>query len=95
MGTILKPTPTEQLDETYDKFIGRILKETVENSSEKETSVLAEGQNKETQPKIELKESEVVIKTGNITEDKSSENDNVLSESDVASLRKMSGISRL
>jgi len=45
METILKSVPTEQLEEGYKTFIGRVLKEaTVEdNTSEKEDKVLAEG----------------------------------------------------
>ena len=44
METILKNVPTEQLDEGYKTFIGRVLKETVnDDASEKEDTVLAEG----------------------------------------------------
>lgn len=52
MEAILKPVPTEKLEETYEKFIGRVLHESVTNSSEKESAapaveapVLAEGEN--------------------------------------------------
>ena len=44
MEAVLKNIPTEQLDEGYKTFIGRVLKETADNkTSEKETPVLAEG----------------------------------------------------
>jgi hypothetical protein len=45
METILKSVPTEQLEEGYKTFIGRVLKETVadDDTSEKEDKVLAEG----------------------------------------------------
>lgn len=46
METILKSVPTNQLDEGYKTFIGRVLKETADDdrTSEKEDSVLAEGE---------------------------------------------------
>jgi len=45
MEAILKNVPTEQLDEGYKTFIGRVLKETTEETvdSEKEDKVLAES----------------------------------------------------
>jgi hypothetical protein len=44
METILKSVPTEQLEEGYKTFIGRVLKETIadDDTSEKEDKVLAE-----------------------------------------------------
>lgn len=51
MEAILKPVPTDKLEETYEKFIGRVLHESVTDSSEKESAapaveapVLAEGE---------------------------------------------------
>lgn len=49
METILKTAPTEKLEETYEKFIGRVLHD-ASKKSEKESAeapVLAEGENKE------------------------------------------------
>lgn len=44
MEAILRNVPTDQLDEGYKTFIGRVLKETAEDTnSEKEDKVLAEG----------------------------------------------------
>ena len=95
MGTILQPTATEKLDETYKKFIGRIMKESVEHSSEKESTVLAESED-EKQSKnsdVKLKESKIVIKSGDTAESKAEAlSESVLSETDIAALRRMSGI---
>lgn len=43
MEAILKNVDTDNLDEGYKTFIGRVLRETEENTSEKETAVLAEN----------------------------------------------------
>lgn len=43
MEAILRNVATEQLDEGYKTFIGRVLRESVEEASEKEDTVLAEG----------------------------------------------------
>jgi len=47
MEAILRNVQTDQLDEGYKTFIGRVLRETVEEASEKEDTVLAEGSNDE------------------------------------------------
>jgi protein-tyrosine-phosphatase len=43
MEAILRNVATEQLEEGYKTFIGRVLRETVEEASEKEGTVLAES----------------------------------------------------
>ena len=43
MGAILRNVSTEQLEEGYKTFIGRVIHETVDEASEKEDTVLAEG----------------------------------------------------
>lgn len=92
MGTILKTTPTAKLDETYSKFIGRILKESVDHSSEKESRVLAESE-KAKQPSKKIVEESVVVKTGNTAEHAVEKlTEGKLSPTDVAALRRMSGI---
>lgn len=53
METILKTVPTEKLDEAYSRFIDRALKESV-NPTAKETKVLAEGAQKQTQAKTSV-----------------------------------------
>lgn len=62
METILKTVPTEQLEEAYANFVGRVVKESVDTAtSEKETSVLAES-SKDEKPSA----SDVVVKTGDV-----------------------------
>lgn len=60
MEAILKTIPTDKLQETYDKFIDRVLHESVANSSEKESaapavdaSVLAEGKTEDKKAVVE------------------------------------------
>lgn len=48
MEAILKTVDTDQLEEGYKTFIGRVVKETAEDNSEKEDKVLAEGAEVET-----------------------------------------------
>lgn len=63
METVLKSVPTEGLEEAYKTFIGRVLKESEDKNSEKETSVLAES--KSTQPKnIKTESRTTITKTG-------------------------------
>ena len=95
MEAILKNVDTEQLDEGYKTFIGRVLKETEEDESEKEDKVLAESTSEDEKEKL-LEDGEV--KTGD-NEDVLAENEEQLSEteaklSDEAKqrLRKMAGL---
>jgi hypothetical protein len=69
MEAILTKLPTEQLEEGYKTFIGRVIKDSaiVEESEEKETPVLAEASQKD-EDKKEEPVVEGVVKDGN-TED--------------------------
>lgn len=51
MEAILKNVDTEQLDEAYKTFIGRVIRESEATSSEKEKPVLAEGASKKPETK--------------------------------------------
>jgi hypothetical protein len=97
METILKSVATDQLDEGYKTFIGRVIKEgavteVVENKgvSEKESTVLAEGS------KISRKvmEGSMVVKTGDLDQEMIDEDD----EEDVKvsplteSMRRLAGL---
>lgn len=78
MEAILKPVPTDKLQETYEKFIGRVLHESVtNNSSEKESAnsaveapVLAEGENSGDAAKVEKIAEATTVVTGD-TDDSS------------------------
>lgn len=68
MEAILASFPTEKLQETYDKFIDRVLHESVTKSSEKESAtpaveapVLAEGETQEVQTDDSLTEGVTVV----------------------------------
>lgn len=96
MEAILKNVDTEQLEEGYKTFIGRVLKETEEDKSEKEDTVLAESASEDEEK--ELLENGAV-KTGD-DEDALAENDNQLSETEHKlseetrkRLRRMAGLS--
>lgn len=94
MGTILETTATEKLESTYNQFLGRILKESVDHSSEKETEVLAESEKTE-KSKTSLKESKVTVKTGDAAETPAEQlKESALSEADLHALRRMSGLYR-
>lgn len=55
MEAILKTVPTDKLDEGYNTFIGRVMKEAAEEDSEKESKVLAEGATVEDEAQDEVK----------------------------------------
>lgn len=94
MGTILETTATEKLDETYQQFIGRILKESVDHSSEKETKVLAESEKAE-KSSDSLVEEKIAVKTGNAAETPAEQlQESALSSADIMALRRMSGLNR-
>lgn len=91
MSNILQTTPTEKLDETYNKFVGRIVKESSHSPEKENDTVLAEAAEKQ-----RLNESEgpkVVVKNGDTG---TSAVDNVeatqLSESEMLNLKRLSGI---
>ena len=60
MEAILRNVATDQLDEGYKTFIGRVLRESAEDASEKEDKVLAEDASKEEGENEELSEASVV-----------------------------------
>lgn len=66
MEAILKNVDTEQLDEAYKTFIGRVIRESEATGSEKESPVLAEGASKkpETKPTAKVVEAKTVAVTG-------------------------------
>jgi hypothetical protein len=93
MASILETVTTDKLDATYNKFIGRILTESV-NTSEKEELVLAEGKLTESTKSI-TRETKMILKNGDA--DKTSaehitESTNKMSDAHKAELRKLSGI---
>lgn len=79
MEAILKNVDTEQLEEGYKTFIGRVLKETEEDKSEKEDTVLAEDASEDEKEEKLLENG--TVKTGD-DEDALAENDNQLSETE-------------
>jgi len=97
MEAILKNVDTENLEEAYKTFIGRVLKEDnkEENkeTTEKETPVLAEG---ESDKKEEKKEEKTVVKTGDneemLKEHEEEKKADKLSPSTLANLRRIAGI---
>jgi hypothetical protein len=94
MSTILETTATEKLDQTFNQFVGRIIKESVDHSSEKESQVLAESE-KSKETKTSIIEEKVIVKTGNAAPSAVERvQEGVLSESDINALRRMSGINR-
>jgi len=63
METVLQNVPTEKLDSGYQKFIGRVLKEST--TSEKEKTVLAEGKKVPEKVVTKMDAKNVVLETGN------------------------------
>ncbi len=68
MEAILNTAPTEKIQETYEKFIDRVLHESVTKNSEKESAapaveapVLAEGENQETKTEQVVTEGTVTV----------------------------------
>jgi hypothetical protein len=75
MEAILKNVDTEQLDEAYKTFIGRVIRESEAPSSEKEDKVLAEAASKKPAKTTKIVES-AVVKTGDtevVTESESAQ----------------------
>lgn len=62
METILSKLPTDQLEEGYKTFVGRVVRETEETSKEKENKVLAEDASDIS------KKQKSTVKTGNADE---------------------------
>ena len=97
MEAILRTVPTEQLEEGYKTFIGRVIRES-EDISEKEEPVLAESEAKrddkseKTEAKTEKEISEGVVVTGDNEEQlKEEEEIRQISES-TKELRRLAGI---
>ena len=91
MEAILKNVDTSHIEEAYDTYIGRVLKET--QSSEKENEVLAEGK------KMATKKVAGVTRSGNdeeriVNESYQAKRDthNTLSEAEKTYLQKIAGI---
>ena len=90
MEAILKNVPSEQLEEGYKTFIGRVMKETEESLEEKEAPVLAEGDS-EDKPEKTIKGIAVTGDTDEILEETVSEND-VVDKPYLAQMRKLAGL---
>lgn len=93
MSNILDTTPTEKLDETFNKFVGRIVEESSQTPEKENDTVLAEAAEK--QQLGESTEAAVVVKNGDaeVTTAEAVEAQAVqLSESDMLSLKRLSGI---
>lgn len=88
METLLSKVPTDKLNETYEKFIGRVLTETPNTiPQEKESKVLSE-----TVITTERKEINVAIRTGDTAETvELTEGTSSLDSDIVAQLRRLSG----
>lgn len=95
MEAILRNVATEQLEEGYKTFIGRVVREAVEEASEKEDTVLAESAEDEGE---ELSESDGKIVTGDnetLKEEMEAEEEagkEHLSESARLRLRRLAGL---
>ncbi len=91
MEAILKNVDTEQLDEAYKTFIGRVIRESEATSSEKEKPVLAESASKKPETK-KVVESTVAV-TGDTEVVTESETPKSAAELDrLARLRRIAGI---
>lgn len=94
MEAILKNVDTDQLDEAYKTFIGRVIRESEAPSSEKEDTVLAEAASKKP-VKRAIAES-AIVKTGDtevVTEsDQSGKAKNAEDEARIARLQRIAGI---
>lgn len=84
MEAILKSVPTEQLDEGYQTFIGRVVKETTKKEpTEKENKVLAEGDSKKA-----ITENDGVVVTGDDKETLTENNKESTEEAQAKAARK-------
>ena len=88
METILSKLPTSQLDEGFKTFIGRVVRENVEDSKEKEkTKVLAEKSSVESN-----KQTKTTIKTGDNEKKTIEESAPVEISPELLKLKRMAGI---
>ena len=94
MAAILKNVDTANLTEAYSTFVGRVLRETEGDASEKEEKVLAESESKKTVKAKDLKET-TVAKSGDqvLTEEEKAADESQISPEKLAHLRKLAGIS--
>ena len=96
MAAILANVPTDQIDEGYKTFIGRVLRETAneEETSEKEDKVLAEDDSNEESEK--LTENDGVVVDGNkeeiLEENEKANKEQKLSNDARNRLQRLSGI---
>jgi hypothetical protein len=91
MEAILKNVQTEQLEEGYKTFIGRVLKEeTEESQDEKETPVLAEGDDSD-KPETVIEGTVVTGDTETVLEENADEAV-VVDKSHLDQLRKLAGV---
>lgn len=96
MEAILKNVDTPQLEEAYKTFIGRVIRESDESGSEKESSVLAEGVSKKTVAKKQVKTlaekvSTTVLATGD-SEDIINEGENDGMKQRLVEIRRLAGL---
>lgn len=96
MSNILDTTPTEKLDETFNKFVGRIVEESSQTPEKENDTVLAEAAEKQQlDESAKPAEAAVVVKNGDaeVTTAEAVEAQAVqLSESEMLSLKRLSGI---
>ena len=97
METILKNVPTGRLDETYETFIGRVVRKTEENSEKEDETVLSEGTevNDETDAtEKDVLSEDVVIVTGNESGDDTTEKTELTesAKAQIAHARKLAGL---
>lgn len=90
METILRSVATDDLETGYKTFIGRVVKDSTENTTEKEGKVLAEGDSKEVK-KVE----ETVAVTGDVVSEAQEDEtpaEKRLTESEKRKLQRLAGI---
>lgn len=92
MEAILKNVDTEQLDEAYKTFIGRVIRESEATGSEKESPVLAEGASKKPVTKAVVVETKTVAVSGDTEVVTESEVKGGLDASALARIRRVAGI---
>lgn len=82
METILKSVPTDKLEEGYNMFLGRVLKESKQPAQE--DKVLAES----------VKTAETVVKTGDTPKDKTVVQESVVQPTnpEIEKLRRLAGL---
>lgn len=86
MESILKPVETSKLDEAYNMFLGRVLKESKQPAQEKDKTVLAES--------ADVKTTDTVVKTGDAPQDKTIVTESVapVINPELEKLRRLAGI---